>query len=92
MDFVFGKHFKMLIKQICLNSYLSKRDSAIQSRFSSRVEVWKFLNSKMHCDTDVEDLASMQRQSIINSLQLRLIVRPHLDNKVILRRCSQTLN
>ena len=39
----------------------------------SRPEVWKRLDWKMRHDTEVEDSALMQRQSIIQSLQLMLI-------------------
>ena len=50
------------------------------------IEVWKCLDYRLHCDADVEDSASMQRQSIIKSLQ------PQLNNKVTLWCCSHALN
>lgn len=56
-------------------------------RNEGRVEVWKLVGYKMHHYAVLEDSASMQRQSIMES-QLTLIEWPQLDNKVTLRCCS----
>lgn len=40
----------------------------------------------MHRDADVEDSVSMQRQSMMESLQVMLIVWPLMDGKVTLQR------
>ena len=42
----------------------------------------------MHRDADVEDSVSMQRQSMMESLQVVLIVWPLMENKVTLQRCT----
>lgn len=53
------------------------------------IEVLKFSIIKMHRNADVEDTALMQRQRIIESLQLMLIVQPQLDDKVTLLSCFE---
>ena len=42
----------------------------------------------MHGSADVEDSVSMQRQSILESLQVMLIVWPQMDNKVTSQLCT----
>lgn len=42
------------------------------------LEVWNFLACEKNRDADVEDSAAMQRQSILKSLQLMLIIEKNL--------------
>lgn len=45
------------------------------------VKVCKMLVYEIHHDTDVKDSAPMQREILIKSLPLMLIIQPQLDNK-----------
>ena len=59
------------VRDNCGLKHITRHIVLITSRY---VDVWKFLNYKMHHDVDMEDSASMQRWSIIETLQLMLIV------------------